>query len=165
MNAAAFGLPQCPQIRFVRIEGPLFFASTEHVEREFRRLEEIDGVKTWILNLKGVGKIDLAGADFILAETRRAREHGEDLHLIAANPHVLEVLRRLGCLDLLGPGHVHANKSDAIRPAVARASDEICRGCTIRCFMECAAKVGGQASAPSARAAPIAPQTGGNAVP
>ncbi|WP_341864217.1 SulP family inorganic anion transporter [Gymnodinialimonas sp. 57CJ19] len=140
MNALTYDLPQCPQIRFVRIEGPLFFASIEHVEREFRQMEERDGFKTCILNLKGVGKIDLAGADFILSEARRARAHGKDLHLIAANPSVLTTLGQLHCLDVLGPANVHSNKSDAIRPAVARASDAVCRSCTIRCFQECATK-------------------------
>ncbi|TNF18987.1 MAG: SulP family inorganic anion transporter [Rhodobacteraceae bacterium] len=147
MNAETFNLPQCPQIRFVRIEGPLFFASVEHVEREFRRMEDRDGFKTCILNLKGVGKIDLAGADFILSEARRARAHGHDLHLIAANPDVLGVLDRLHCLDVLGRENVHPHKSDAIRPAVARASDAICKTCTIRCFNECADKPGAKASA------------------
>jgi sulfate permease, SulP family len=142
MNAETFNLPQCPQIRFARIEGPLFFASVEHVEREFRRMEEKDGFKTCILNLKGVGKIDLAGADFILSEARRARAHGHDLHLIAANPSVLKVLERLHCLDELGPENVHPHKSDAIRPAVAQASDPICASCKIRCFIECSLKPG-----------------------
>ena len=140
MNAETFSLPQCPQIRFVRIEGPLFFASIEHVEREFRRMEAKDGFKTCILNLKGVGKIDLAGADFILSEARRARAHGNDLHLIAANPGVLKVLERLHCLDVLGAKNVHPHKSDAIRPAVAQASDRICNSCEIRCFKECSQK-------------------------
>jgi SulP family sulfate permease len=142
MNAETFNLPQCPQIRFVRIEGPLFFASIEHGEREFRRIEERDGFKTCILNLKGVGKIDLAGADFILSEARRARRRGNDLHLIAANPSVLNVLKRLHCLDVLGAENVHPHKSDAIRPAVAQASDEICSRCDIRCFNECSGKPG-----------------------
>lgn len=140
MNAETFNLPQCPQIRFMRIEGPLFFASVEHVEREFRRIENKDGFKTCILNLKGVGKIDLAGADFILSEARRARVRGYDLHLIAANPRVLDVLARLQCLDFLGPGNIHPHKSDAIEPAVAQASDQICRFCEIRCFSECSDK-------------------------
>ncbi|EKE43221.1 putative high affinity sulfate transporter (SulP) [Oceaniovalibus guishaninsula JLT2003] len=142
MNARTFDLPQCPQIRFVRIEGPLFFASVEHVEREFRRMEQEDGFKTCILNLKGVGKIDLAGADFILSEARRARTRGNDLHLIVANPGVLKVLDRLHCLDVLGAQNVHPHKSGAIRAAVARASDPICAGCDIRCFTECSAKPG-----------------------
>lgn len=142
MNAETFNLPQCPQIRFVRIEGPLFFASVEHVEREFRRMEEKDGPKTCILNLKGVGKIDLAGVDFILSEARRARAQGNELRLIAANPSVLRVLKRLHCLDELGPENVHPHKSDAIGPAVAQASDPICATCTIRCFNECRDKPG-----------------------
>ncbi len=142
MNAEAYGVPQCPQIRFVRIEGPLFFASVEHVEREFRKMEEKDGFKTCILNLKGVGKIDLAGADFILSETRRARAQGHDLHLIAANPQVLHVLKRLHCLAVLGQENVHPHKSEAIGPAVAGVQDSICQSCEIRCFIECSAKPG-----------------------
>ncbi|WP_417210410.1 SulP family inorganic anion transporter [Antarctobacter sp.] len=155
VNAEAFDLPQCPQIRFVRIEGPLFFASVEHVEREFRRMEERDGFKTCILNLKGVGKIDLAGADFILSEARRARKRGNDLHLIAANPSVVNVLKRLHCLDVLGAENVHPHKSDAIRLAVARASDKICTFCEIRCFNECRGKPGAVQPAPTTSSRPF----------
>ena len=142
MNAEAFDLPQCPQIRFVRIEGPRFLASVAHVEREFGRMEEKDGFKTCILNLKGVGKIDFAGADFILSEARRARKRGNELHLIAANPRVLDVLGRLQCLDILGSENIHSRKSEVVRPAVVQASDRICKGCDFRCFKECSNKPG-----------------------
>ncbi|MBU2867590.1 SulP family inorganic anion transporter [Pacificibacter marinus] len=137
MNVKMHGLQECPQIRFVRIEGPLFFASIEHIERAFRKMEEKDGYKTYILNLKGVGKIDLAGADFIVSEAKRARGHGQDVHLIAANPSVLNVLRRLNCLDVLGENNVHAHKSEAIGVNVSLASDTICGTCEVRCFDEC----------------------------
>lgn len=123
-----FDLPQCPQIRFARIEGPLFFASVRHFERDFPRREEKDGFKTCILNLGGIGKIDLAGADFVLYASRRAREHGNDLHLIAANPRAEDVLERLHCVEVLGPKNIHPHKTGAIRPAAARASDRFCKG-------------------------------------
>lgn len=140
MNAEVYDLPQCPQIRFMRIEGPLFFASVDHVAQEFKRIEEKDGIKTCILNLKGVGKLDLAGADFILAQARRARKYGHDLHLIASNPSILKTLERLHCLDVLGAGNVHAHKSEVIGKTVQHASDSVCAACTIRCFNECASK-------------------------
>ena len=88
------------------------------------------------------GKVDLAAADFILSEARRARAHCNDLHLIAANPSVLNVLERLHCLDVLGQENVHSHKSNAIRPAVVQASDPICKTCQIRCFNECSEKPG-----------------------
>ena len=141
-NAHALGLDQCPQISMTRLEGPLFFASVEHVEHEFRRIELHDGVKTRILSLKGTGKIDLAGADFLLKEIRRARRHGLDFHLIAANPAIVDALRRLGVLDALGPDRFHAHKSDAIRVAVAQAKGPICARCTLRVYHECAGKPG-----------------------
>lgn len=145
MNAHQNGLPQCPQISMTRLEGPLFFGSVEHVEREFRRFEALDGVKTRVFNLRGVGKIDLSGADFILEELRRARASGHDLHLIAKHPEVLRVLNRLHCREILGADHIHGTKSAAIKAAVADAKGAICATCQLRVFQECRGKPGAAA--------------------
>lgn len=142
INAHQNDLPQCPQISMTRLEGPLFFGSVEHVEREFRRFEALDGVKTRVFNLRGVGKIDLSGADFILEELRRARAGGHDLHLIAKHPEVLRVLDRLHCREVLGPDHIHGTKSEAIRAVVVNAKDAICATCHLRVFQECRSKPG-----------------------
>lgn len=142
MNAHHFDLPQCPQISLTRLEGPLFFGSIEHVERRFRQIDALDGEKTRIFNLRGVGRIDLSGADFVLEEVRRAREEGHDLHLIAKHPDILRTLDRLHCGEVLGPDHIHGTKSDAIVAAVANARDEICATCRYRIFEECAGKPG-----------------------
>lgn len=142
MNAHRNDLPQCPQISMTRLEGPLFFGSVEHVEREFRRSEALDGVKTRIFNLRGVGKIDLAGADFILEELHRARASGHDLRLIAKHPEVLRVLDQLHCREILGEDHIHGTKSEAIKAAVADARDDICASCALRVFAECRGKAG-----------------------
>lgn len=142
MNAHENDLPQCPQISMTRLEGPLFFGSVEHVERRFRELDARDGAKTRIFNLRGVGKIDLSGADFVLDEVRRARRDGHDLRLIAKHPEILRTLDRLHCRDVLGPGHIHGTKADAIRAAVDAADDDICARCTLRIYHECEGKRG-----------------------
>lgn len=149
MNAHEYDLPQCPQISMTRLEGPLFFGSIEHVEREFRRFDALDGPKIRIFILRGVGKIDLAGADFILQEYRQARQQGQDLHLIARSPEVLRVLDRLHCTEVLGQDHIHASKADAIQALVPELRNEICATCQLRIFKEC-------------RSRPAPPQTGFN---
>lgn len=140
-NAEALGLPECPQIRMMRVEGPIFFASVEHIESEFDRIEaRARSRQTRILSLKGVNKIDLTGADFLIERTRKARGQGRDLHLIASAAPTLRTLKRLGVLHVVGPQNIHAHKTEAIAEAVRRAEDAICAQCTLRVFRECAGK-------------------------
>jgi SulP family sulfate permease len=141
-NAEVYDLPQCPQIIVTRLEGPLFFASVENVGDALRRDEEKHGVRTRVVNLKGVGRIDLSGADFLLTEIRRARAQGRDLHLIAANPNVRNVLEQYHVLDEMGEANFHHHKSSAIRACVAAADPALCATCTLRIFDECAGKPG-----------------------
>ncbi|HMQ91699.1 MAG TPA: SulP family inorganic anion transporter [Amaricoccus sp.] len=142
-NAETLGLPVCPQIRMTRVEGPIFFASVEHIEREFDRIEaRAEGPQTRILGLKGVSKIDLTGADFLIERAKKAREQGGDMHLIAAAAPTLRTLERLGVLRFVGQENVHTHKTEAIAEAVRRADDRICRQCTLRVFKECAGKPG-----------------------
>lgn len=140
-NAYAHKLPECPEIANLRIEGPLFFGSVEHVDEKFREVEDRFGAKrSTILNLKGVGKIDLTGADFIVAECRAARARGQDYHIIASHESSRNTLRRLHVSDVVGEDHIHFTKSDAIRHAVEEVDDNICRKCRARIFNECALK-------------------------
>ncbi|WP_347919219.1 SulP family inorganic anion transporter [Paracoccus marcusii] len=139
-NAEALNLPECPQIRMMRVEGPMFFASIEHIEREFDRIEaRAPSRQTRILGLKGVNKIDLTGADFL---TRCARAQGRDLHLIAGAAPTLRALDRFGVTRAIGPANLHSHKTEAIAEAVRRADDNICAQCQLRIFTECAGKPG-----------------------
>ncbi len=142
-NAEALKLPECPQIRMMRVEGPIFFASIEHIEREFDRIEaRAETRQTRILSLKAVNKIDLTGADFLIDRIKKARRQGRDMHLIAVAAPTLRVLNRLGVTRFVGEDNLHAHKTEAIAEAVRRADDDICARCTLRVFKECADKPG-----------------------
>ncbi|MGH1466112.1 MAG: SulP family inorganic anion transporter [Cognatishimia sp.] len=149
-NVYAKNLPECPQIANLRIEGPLFFGSVEHVDQKFREVESRFGARrSTLLNLKGVGKIDLAGAHFILGECRSARARGQDFHLIASHKSSRDALRRLHVAEVVGADHIHFTKADAIKHAVAAADDDICKTCSFRIFHECALKPGAETSSKS----------------
>lgn len=144
--AKDFSLPECPQVTVLRIDGALYFGSTEHVMRAFRRIErEQPQQRLKVMILKGVGDIDLAGADLLLDAAQEARARGGDLHLIVQGPLVTR-LARLGVSAELGPGSIHASKAEAIEAAVRAADNEICRGCRVRCFHECSGKPGARAA-------------------
>lgn len=142
-NAELEDLPECPQIRIMKINGPIFFASVEHLEREFARIEARAGqAQTIILILKAVSKIDLAGADFLIDQTRRCRATGRDIHVIAAAKPVLAAMKRFHVTETIGERNMHGHKKDAIAAAVRAADESICANCELRLFHECAGKAG-----------------------
>ncbi len=141
MNAHAYNLDQCPQIVAMRLDGPLYFASVEHVATQFAKFEELDGKhRTRLINLVGVGKIDLSGAAFLLKEIQVSRAQGVDTYLLVANPEVLKLLRRFHVIDALGEENLFPHKSEALNAAVANASGDICATCKLRLFHECSSK-------------------------
>jgi sulfate permease, SulP family len=142
-GARHHGLNQCPQIAVMRIEGPLYFASVEFVDHQIADFEaEYGERRTLILHCRGVGHIDLAGADFLIRETAKLRKRGGDLHLIATYATVLDSLKRTHVTEIIHEENIHLGKGSAIATCVANAKNDICRTCTKRVFKECAEKPG-----------------------
>ncbi len=147
-NADMHNLPECPQILSVRLDGPLYFGSAEHVEREFRRLERTRyNQKHVVLYLKGVGEVDLAGADLLIEEIRQIKKRGGSFEIVALYPPLLRRLRRFHVIEEIGEDNLHISKGDAIAAAVTRIDPEICRACRLRVFLECSKLAGAEEAA------------------
>ena len=138
-NAEIFNLPECPQMMICRFDGPLYFGSIDFLEAEFRRIAvERPGQKHVVVNLKGVGDIDLAGVDSIIREARRRKETGGDLYVIARAEHFVSRLRRLGLVRAIGEDHVFPDKQVAIATVMPKLKNDICSKCMKRVYHECA---------------------------
>jgi SulP family sulfate permease len=157
-NADMHNLPECPQILSVRLDGPLYFGSVEHVEREFRKIERLrHDQKHVVLYLKGVGDVDLSGADLLIEEIREIRKRGGSFEIVALYPPLLRRLRRFHVIDEIGEDNLHISKGDAIAAAIKRVDPEICRTCRARVFLECSGLAGAEEAA-AEKAAEVAEQ-------
>ncbi|MDD9725392.1 SulP family inorganic anion transporter [Roseovarius sp. SK2] len=137
-NAVLLGLPECPQVVTVRLDGPLYFGSVEHVKAEWKAIRtQRPEQKHVIFYLKGVGKIDLAGADFLIHAIRDTRGQGGTFHIVAMFPPLLECLRRFHVIEEIGEDHLHISKGDALSSVIVEISPSICAVCTKRVFSEC----------------------------
>lgn len=137
-NAELHKLPECPQIVTKRLEGPLYFGSIEHVEKQFRRIERERPIqKLIIFYLKGNGKLDLAGADLLIEEIRKVRARGGIFHIVALFEPLIEDLRRFHVVQEIGEDHLHISKGEALAAAVQDIDLSICARCTKRVFLEC----------------------------
>jgi len=137
-NADLHGIAECPQIVTVRLDGPLYFGSVEHVEAAWNRLRQHRAGQVHVIfYLKGVGKIDLAAADFLIQISREMRAAGGSFHIVALFPPLLEGLRRFHVLDEIGEDHLHPSKGDALAAIIPNIRASICSTCTRRIFTEC----------------------------
>ncbi len=144
-NAQIYGIDQCPQAVFTRLDGALYFGSVEAIERAFQKIERQNPTqKHMVLVLKGVGDIDMPGGMCIVEEARKRRRRGGGLYIVARYLPLLKQLEKLGVTDGIG-GHqmIYSNKGDAVAGVLDRLDGPPCATCTKRIFMECALRPGG----------------------
>ena len=108
----------------VRLDGGLFFATSDALEDRVRTLiEESPGVTGAVIDLEGVNFVDSQGSaklDDILVLCDQA---GVTLRLARVKPGVRAVLDREGFTERLGPDHVHGNVHRAVEAQTAAARD------------------------------------------
>lgn len=147
-DAPPGALPECPQLKLLRMEGSVYFGAVAHVAEHLHRLREggQGGQKHLLVMAKSMTTIDLAGADLWEAERIRRTAAGGDLYFHRPRSQVVDLWQRSGFLQRLGADHVFDSKPAALAGIVARLDPEICRGCRARIFAECAGRPGPPAS-------------------
>ncbi|MEW6132601.1 MAG: SulP family inorganic anion transporter [Pseudomonadota bacterium] len=144
--------PQCPQLRFVRIDGSLFFGATSHIRESLAAQDQKNpGQKHVAIVAHGINFIDLAGAEYLAEEAERRRAEGGGLYFIRVKDTVQEQLAESGALKAIGGANLFDSKSDAIATIFKRLDPEVCRTCKARIFREC----GGQTQAAVAHEPPL----------
>jgi SulP family sulfate permease len=131
-------LPECPQLKIVRVDGSLFFGAVDHVQGEFQRfLEEDPGQKHLLIIGNGINFVDIAGAEMLVQEANRRRHLGGGLYLSKIKAEACKILKRGGFVDKLGDEHIFVTKADAIQTIFNRLDRSICERCDKRIFLEC----------------------------
>lgn len=140
------GLPECPQLKIVRVDGSLFFGAVSHVQETLRAFEERNPEQKHLaIVASGINFIDIAGAELLAQEAKRYRARGGGLYLISVKEGVCEPLRRSGDLDAIGRDNIFTSKAEALATIVERLDKDICQRCTRRVFNECAKASSGEA--------------------
>ncbi|MES2414439.1 MAG: SulP family inorganic anion transporter [Pseudomonadota bacterium] len=131
-------LPECPQLKLLRMEGEVYFGATQHVADTLHALRHAPQVQKHLLVMgKSMNFIDLAGAELWEAELNARRAIGGDLYFHRPRPEVIRMWQTTGFTRLLGPEHQFPDKRTAIATIFPKLNPQICRGCTARIFWEC----------------------------
>ena len=136
--SSELSVTQCPQLRFVRIDGSLFFGSINHIEETFSKLELYHPKQKHLAIIaKGINFTDLAGGEVLVKEAQQRKKRGGGLYLIDVKQGLWDSLEDSGCLEEIGERNVFQTKPAAITGIFQKLDKSICRTCTKRIFKEC----------------------------
>lgn len=137
------GAPECPQLKLLRMEGPVWFGAEAHVAEALQALrDKPDAPRHLLVMGKSMNFIDPAGAALWERERVLRQAMGGGLYFHRPRPDVLATWQRSGFIERLGAEHLYADKRSAIAILVPRLDGAICAACRYRVFEECARQPG-----------------------
>ena len=109
-----------PGVVVLRLDGGLFFATSQALEDRVRELAENGGSppEAIVLSLEGVNFIDSQGAQQLASIQALVEAGGTTLRLANVKPPVLAVLREDGFVHHLGGDRIHGDVDRAVAAQV-----------------------------------------------
>jgi len=133
-------LPECPQFKMVRIDGPVFFGAVNYVAERLRIIAKHNSTQKHLLIMaRTISFIDVAGAEMLAHEASLRRKAGGQLYFHQLHDSAQELLERGGYLEDVGAENIFFTKGEAISEIFQRLDRGICVRCDKRIFNECRA--------------------------
>lgn len=130
--------PECPQLKIVRINGPVFFGSASHVQQALRHIDaENPQCKSVLIAAASFNYIDIAGAEALALEARRRRRQGGGLYFYRLKESIYEFLRQGDYLKDFGEDAFFPVMTHVTGAIYWKLNPDICRNCKVRIFEEC----------------------------
>jgi len=130
-------LPECPQLKILRIDMSIYFGSINHIQKIFGRIQDKENIKHILIESSGINFIDLAGVEMLVCENKRLMKHGGGLYFVGLKPTVNEFAIKSHFIEKLGDDHFFEAKSKAVEAIYARLDKEKCASCQFKIFDEC----------------------------
>ena len=134
-------LPECQQLKIIRIDGSLFFGSVNHLQEEFDRIRTAHPDKKHLAVIaSGINIVDLQGGHALAVEAQRRQAAGGRLYLVNVKQGLWDSLERSGDLDIIGERNIFQSKNAAIHAIYYKLDKKKCEGCAHPIFQECRGK-------------------------
>lgn len=131
-------LPECPQLKIIRIDGSLYFGAVNHVRNNLQQLTQaMPEQKNLLLIGSGINFIDMAGAELLLQLVKEREAAGGHLYFYDMKEGICSHFKFLKYLLDIGTDNIFLSKNEAISEIFTRLDRSICSRCTSRVFLEC----------------------------
>lgn len=137
INVCRKNVPQCPQLKIIRIDGHLYFGAIDHVAAVLREMRK--GPEKYLLILaNGINYVDLDGAEWLAREAAFWKKKGGGMYIVRLKIIAQDIMQSGGFIDQIGRDRFFTSKTDAIQAIYQKLDVEICKKCPYRVFQECA---------------------------
>ena len=131
-------LPECPQLKIVRIDGSLYFGAVNHVRSCLKAILQSHPEQHHLLLVgSGINFIDMTGAEFLIQLHKERERAGGQLYYYDMKEGICSHFKFLEYLLDLGTDNIFVSKEEAISEIFKRLDRSVCRHCTARVFWEC----------------------------
>ena len=132
------GLPDCPQVKMLRINGEAFFGAVDHIQTNIEQVDEqMPTQKHLLIVASGINFVDIAGAELLTHEAQRRRHMGGGLYFYRMKDSARHFLERGGYLDTIGREHVFDVRDIPMDIIYPKLDTTICQTCQLRIFNQC----------------------------
>ena len=136
------GLPDCPQLKMLRINGEAFFGAVDHIQTHMEQVDEQTPTQKHLLIVaSGINFVDIAGAETLTHEAHRRRRMGGDLYYYRMKDSARQFLERGGYMNDIGRKNVFDVRDIPLDTIYPRLDNTICQHCTLRIFTQCKDKL------------------------
>ena len=135
--SADTGLPDCPQVKCLRVNGSIFFGAVDHLQQLLHKIGEHNMQKHVLIVASGINFVDIAGAEFLEHEAKRRKRFGGGLYFYRLKDEVIRLLKRGGYLDEIRQENIFPVKFRALSAIYPKLDVATCRDCKLRIFREC----------------------------
>ncbi len=136
INVIRKTVPECPQLKIIRIDGHLYFGAIDHISAALREVRK-GSEKHLLIMANGINYVDLDGAEWLAREAAFWRKKGGGLYIIRLKIIAQDVMESGGFMDEIGRDHFFLSKTDALASIYKKLDRDICRACPYRVFLEC----------------------------
>jgi len=129
----------CCQMDIVRIEGSIFFGSSDFVLEDLqRRLKSHPHMSCLLIRMHQVNNFDASGVHVLEQVAAQLGARGGGLYFSGVNARVFQVFKNSGLLREIGEAHISSSTRAAIRQAMREAfCPFVCAACEFTVFHEC----------------------------
>jgi SulP family sulfate permease len=138
-------LAECPQLRFARIDGAIFFGSVNHLEDTFELFRNRNPEQKHLAILAGgINFVDAQGGHAFANEASIRRSNGGDLYLVNVKKGLWDSMEQCSQMDEGMTRRVFQTKGAAVKGIYQKLDKTICARCENRIFQECSAEFDNQ---------------------
>jgi len=124
-NVLRYEVETWPQVLAIRVDESLYFSNTKYLEDTVLRLvADQPQVSSLVLIGTAINFIDASALETLESLREELDGAGVDMHLAAIKGPVLDRLRDIGFVELIGEDHIHFSSHDAMLALGAVAADD-----------------------------------------